>query len=216
MANLEELRIFLSSFVHKLVIESGCSINAISWVSSSSNVSWRFQFYLNEIKVLVSSVQVEFQHVGSLTNNFADCLAKQGVDESLRFGCFHYVIFYVCVLLYFFPYNSCMPSLLPLSWGWGDWISLSSFSLINLTVKNKYIKESGLQPSSWRLRRTGNCWRIQLPYLRLRPWPCLRSTPQVAWINFDANAVPNLWSRARSQSNIGEVTRWEVNQDGTS
>lgn len=101
VANLEELRIFLSSFVHKLVIESGCSINTISWVSSSSNVPWRFQFYLNEIKVLVSSIQVEFQHVGSLTNNFADCLAKQGVDGSLRFGCFHYVIFYVCFIIFF-------------------------------------------------------------------------------------------------------------------
>ena len=58
------------------------SLNAISWVSSSAVIPWRFQFYLNEIRALASSIQVKFQHVGRLANGFADLLAKQGLDRS--------------------------------------------------------------------------------------------------------------------------------------
>ena len=43
---------------------------------------WKMKFLLNEINLLVSSLQVSFQHVSRLANEMTDCLAKQGVDRS--------------------------------------------------------------------------------------------------------------------------------------
>ena len=64
------------------------SLNAISWVSSSADVPWRFQFYSNEIRALASLIQVKFQHVGMSVNGFADSLATQGVDRSFNLVAF--------------------------------------------------------------------------------------------------------------------------------
>eukprot|EP00268_Persea_americana_P036637 TRINITY_DN3614_c1_g1_i6.p1 TRINITY_DN3614_c1_g1~~TRINITY_DN3614_c1_g1_i6.p1 ORF type:complete len:138 (-),score=27.70 TRINITY_DN3614_c1_g1_i6:344-757(-) len=68
VANLEAIRIFTStSFCSRLAVESD-SLNAISWVSSSAMFPWKFQFYLNEIRALSSSIQVSFIHVGRTGN----------------------------------------------------------------------------------------------------------------------------------------------------
>lgn len=39
------------------------SLNVISWVSKASLKPWRFQFFLNEIKLPVSWLRVEFCYV---------------------------------------------------------------------------------------------------------------------------------------------------------
>lgn len=58
--------------------------NAISWVSSPSNVPWRFQFYWNGIFFFLASslLGVVFRHVGRSVNGFADSLAKHGVERT--------------------------------------------------------------------------------------------------------------------------------------
>ena len=43
---------------------------------------WKMQFLLNEINLLVASLQVSFQHVSRSANEMVDCLAKQEVDGS--------------------------------------------------------------------------------------------------------------------------------------
>lgn len=70
-------------FYDKSVVESDL-IHAISLVSPSVMLHWRFHFYLNEIKMLSSSIEVEFGHVGQMANGIrmADSSAKQGVDRS--------------------------------------------------------------------------------------------------------------------------------------
>lgn len=80
LAILEGLRIFFPSFHGRLVVESS-SLNAISWMSKSIPKPWSFQFVLNEIKFLVSQIQVEFCHVCRLANCLADFFTKQGVDR---------------------------------------------------------------------------------------------------------------------------------------
>lgn len=65
VAILEALRFYISTFGSKLVVESD-SQNVISWVSSSVMPLWRFQFYLNEIKMLSPYFGVVFQHVGQI------------------------------------------------------------------------------------------------------------------------------------------------------
>ena len=88
VAFLEAIRIFTStSSRSRLVVESD-SLNAISWVSSSAMFSWKFQFYLNKIRALSSSIQVSFIHVERAANGFANSLAKQGVDGSSNFLAF--------------------------------------------------------------------------------------------------------------------------------
>ena len=42
---------------------------------------WRFQYYLNEIKALSSSIKVSFSHICRSANGMADSLAKQGVHR---------------------------------------------------------------------------------------------------------------------------------------
>lgn len=96
MAILEALRIFLP-FDDKLVMESN-STNAISrnFFFPSVMGPWKYHFHLSEIKLLFSSIWVEFKHVGQLPNGMADSLAKHGWINhivwllSLRnfFGCF--------------------------------------------------------------------------------------------------------------------------------
>ena len=73
---------FASSLFHSGLEVECDSLNTIPWVSSSTAIPWRFQFYFNEIRVLASLIQVNFQHVGRSANGFADSLAKQGVDRS--------------------------------------------------------------------------------------------------------------------------------------
>ena len=41
---------------------------------------WKMQFLLDEIILLVSGLQVSFQHVSRSANEMADRLAKQEVD----------------------------------------------------------------------------------------------------------------------------------------
>lgn len=41
---------------------------------------WKFQFYLKKIKVLLSSIQVVFKHVGQEFIQMVESKAKQGVD----------------------------------------------------------------------------------------------------------------------------------------
>lgn len=42
---------------------------------------WKFQFYFNEIKELVSHLQMEFHHEFRLVNSMAATISKQGVDR---------------------------------------------------------------------------------------------------------------------------------------
>lgn len=53
-------RIFSRSFYGSLIVESD-SYNAISWVSHDSCKPWKFPFYFNEIKPLVSRLQLVLQ-----------------------------------------------------------------------------------------------------------------------------------------------------------
>lgn len=43
---------------------------------------WRFHFHFNEIKSLVSRIQVEFKYVERSANALADSMPKLGVDRS--------------------------------------------------------------------------------------------------------------------------------------
>lgn len=71
----------LASFQAPLVVEID-SLNDISWMSSFAIKRWRFRIYSNEIKSILSSIQVKFQHVRWEANSFVDTLAKEGVDIS--------------------------------------------------------------------------------------------------------------------------------------
>lgn len=53
--------------------------NAISWVRSDKGKPWKLHFYFNEINFWLSTIQVEFQHVGRSANGLVDSLAKQGI-----------------------------------------------------------------------------------------------------------------------------------------
>lgn len=89
VAILEALLIFTSSFHSKLVVESG-SLNDISWVSSHALPPWRLQLFLNENKVLSSSVLVEFQLLGDhLMASPIQWLSKGWINSlcSLCFPC---------------------------------------------------------------------------------------------------------------------------------
>ena len=66
LAILEAVRIFASSSFNSRLEMENDSLNAISWVSSSAVITWRFQFYLNEIRALTSLIRVKFQHVGEV------------------------------------------------------------------------------------------------------------------------------------------------------
>lgn len=67
------IHIYVSSSFHsKLVVESD-SLNVISWVSSPAVHPCRFQFYLNEIRCLSSSIQVV---LGRPINGFVRIVSK--------------------------------------------------------------------------------------------------------------------------------------------
>lgn len=74
LAILEALRIF-TLFHSKLVVES----DSQNVASSSILPPW------SKIKVLSSSLCVEFRHVGRSANYFAKALAKQGMVRSHPF-----------------------------------------------------------------------------------------------------------------------------------
>ena len=57
------------------------SSNAISWVTRSAVKPQKFQFFLNEINELASSLYVVFYHVIRLANGLANSLAEQGVQR---------------------------------------------------------------------------------------------------------------------------------------
>lgn len=79
LAILEALRIYHRPFQYPLVVESD-SMNAVYWARSFKG-PWKMQFYLNEIKVLMTGNCIFFQHVSRSTNGMPDSLAKQGVDR---------------------------------------------------------------------------------------------------------------------------------------
>ena len=81
LAILEALCSYSRRFLEDLIVESD-SHDAISWVNSKKG-PWRFQFILNEIKSLPSSIPVTFSYVSQSTNFMADALAKQGVVRIL-------------------------------------------------------------------------------------------------------------------------------------
>ena len=60
------------------------SSNAIRWVSKVEKGPWRFQYYVNEIKALSSSIKVYFFHIYWSANSMADTLAKQGVHRVIQ------------------------------------------------------------------------------------------------------------------------------------
>ena len=64
---IEVLRSFSVSFRQTLIVESD-SLNLISWVSNETKGSWRFYFYLNEIKCLSLELDVEFRHIPHSAN----------------------------------------------------------------------------------------------------------------------------------------------------
>lgn len=64
VAILESLCIFSRSFLHELIVESDYSgSNAISWVNAIEDSPWKFHFYFDEIKFLISSIKVVFHPV---------------------------------------------------------------------------------------------------------------------------------------------------------
>lgn len=63
LAILEVLWTLVASFQGKLVMEND-SLNASSWFLLLLQAHGIFQFYCNEIKVLSSSIALEFKHVG--------------------------------------------------------------------------------------------------------------------------------------------------------
>lgn len=76
---LEAIRISSSSFKERLMVERDSS-NEHHKVSYSDRALHKFNFYLNEIKFLITSLQVSFAHVGQSANGLANTIAKQGVD----------------------------------------------------------------------------------------------------------------------------------------
>ena len=88
LAILEAVQNFASSsFNSKLEVERD-SLNVISLLSSSTVIPWRFQFYLNKIRYLPSSIQAKFQHVRRSTNGFAASLTKQWMGRSFHLMAF--------------------------------------------------------------------------------------------------------------------------------
>ena len=81
LAILEALRSYSGRFLEDLIGESDF-LNDISWVDYRKG-PWRFQFILNEIKSLSSSISVTFSYVSRLANFMANALAKQGVVRIL-------------------------------------------------------------------------------------------------------------------------------------
>lgn len=75
---MEALQKISASFQDSLIVESESS-NEISCVSKKKSRPWKFEFYLNEIKVLVSHPQVEFCHKVRLAS--ANVLFKQLVGR---------------------------------------------------------------------------------------------------------------------------------------
>lgn len=61
------------------MVESDSS-NEHHKVSYSDRALCKFNFYLNEIKFLLTSLQVSFAQVGQSANGLANTIAKQGVD----------------------------------------------------------------------------------------------------------------------------------------
>ena len=80
LAILEALRIFSFTLKENLIVESDSS-NAIRWVSKVERGPWRFQYYLNEIKALSSSIKVSFSHICRSADGMVNSLAKQGVHR---------------------------------------------------------------------------------------------------------------------------------------
>lgn len=143
VAFLETFQIFaLRNFQVPVIVESN-SLNVIIWVSYFNKVLQRFQFYFNKINFILTSIQVEFQHVGWSTNSFANSLAKQGVDRSSVFLAFTFQ-FLTSVLLWYIPF---VPFFVPLSLKWGVlWLAVIfllfqyNLSLPIKKVYNKFIK----------------------------------------------------------------------------
>lgn len=63
---------------------------------------WRFQFYLNEIKLSCPLIQVEFKHVGQSHNDVVDSLAKKEMDRPP-------LLFSLCSFLPTLFYNEFIP-----------------------------------------------------------------------------------------------------------
>ena len=74
LAILEALMIS-STFKKSLIVKSDSS-NAIRWVSKVERGPWRFQYYLNDIMALSSSIKVLFSHICRSANSMVDSLAK--------------------------------------------------------------------------------------------------------------------------------------------
>lgn len=94
---------FASSNLQANMIVESDSMNAISQVSSFAKVSWRFQFYFNEIKHIFYLIHIKFQHVGRAANSFADALVKQRGGQVFGYGCFDDVA--ICLFGIYLLYN---------------------------------------------------------------------------------------------------------------
>lgn len=79
LAILEALRLLLSSFQDRLLVENDSS-NAISSIFNNEG-SWRFHFLFVEIKSLSSQGLVKLKHGRRSANTMANSLVKQGVDR---------------------------------------------------------------------------------------------------------------------------------------
>lgn len=83
IAILEELQTFYYSFHEGLIVESDVS-NAVSHGCLLFQILLgRCIVFSTRTSFLVSSLHVEFQHISRSANNFADSLAKKGVDRSV-------------------------------------------------------------------------------------------------------------------------------------
>ena len=57
------------------------SSNVIAWVANKEANRLNFQFHFNEIRELLTNIDVSFCHVFRSANLMADMLAKQWVDR---------------------------------------------------------------------------------------------------------------------------------------
>lgn len=63
-----------------LIVESNSS-NVIEWVPNQKANPWKFRFHSNEIRELVSNINVAFHQEVRSANSIVDVLAKQWVDR---------------------------------------------------------------------------------------------------------------------------------------
>lgn len=80
LAILESLWCFSRYYHGNLIVESDYS-NALSWILNRKAYPLKFQFLFNEIRVLSTTINVNFQQKSMSSNIMVDVLAKKDVGR---------------------------------------------------------------------------------------------------------------------------------------